>query len=136
MYYEGEGISQDHKRASGWFILAAEEGHLLAQSQLGVMYATGEGVQQNLETAVRWFTIAARRGLPSAQAYLSGMYALGKGVSRNLIRAHMWGKIAASNGNTQGGRVRDDVSEHMTPSQIEKAEKLARECIRKQYKGC
>ena len=31
---------------------------------------------------------------------------------------------------------RDDVAKKMTPSQIAEAQKLARECVRKKYKGC
>ena len=43
---------------------------------------------------------------------------------------------AASNGDEDGGKNRDKVAKEMTASQIEKAQNLARECIRKEYKGC
>ena len=33
-------------------------------------------------------------------------------------------------------RQKELVSKYMTPSQIEEAQKLARECVRKKYKGC
>ena len=48
----------------------------------------------------------------------------------------MWGNLAASNGNEGGGKLRDFVAKEMTPSQLETAQKLARECVRKNYKGC
>ena len=48
----------------------------------------------------------------------------------------MRGNIAASNGNENGGEMRDFVAKLMTPSQLETAQKLARECVRKKYKGC
>jgi hypothetical protein len=48
----------------------------------------------------------------------------------------MWGNIATSNGNERGVKVRDIVATVMTPSQLETAQKLARECVRKKYKGC
>jgi len=35
-----------------------------------------------------------------------------------------------------GGKLRDIVAKEMTPSQLEKAQDLARECVRKKYKGC
>ncbi|RTZ65554.1 MAG: sel1 repeat family protein, partial [Gammaproteobacteria bacterium] len=44
--------------------------------------------------------------------------------------------IAASNGHEEGGKLRDAVAKEMTATQIEKAQDLARECIRKKYKGC
>ena len=33
-------------------------------------------------------------------------------------------------------RLRDLVAKIMTPSQLETAQKFARECVRKNYKGC
>ena len=35
-----------------------------------------------------------------------------------------------------GGKLRDIVAKEMTPSQLEKAQDLARECVRKKFKGC
>ena len=50
--------------------------------------------------------------------------------------AHMRGNIASSNGNENGGKLREHVAEQMTPSQLDKAQRLARECVAKNYKGC
>ena len=44
--------------------------------------------------------------------------------------------IAASNGSDDGVKLRDEVASLMTSAQIAEAQKLARECIRKEYKGC
>jgi TPR repeat protein len=60
----------------------------------------------------------------------------GDGVPQDYVYAHMWGNIAASNGNENGAKLRDFVAERMTPPQLEKAQDLARECVRKNYKGC
>ena len=48
----------------------------------------------------------------------------------------MWGNIAATNGNKLGAKLRNAVEKKMTPADISKAQDLARECIRKKYKGC
>jgi TPR repeat protein len=64
------------------------------------------------------------------------MYGMGKGVIQDRVYAHMWGNIAASNGNEDGAKLRDFAAKKMTPSQLEKAQDLARECVRKKYKGC
>ena len=119
-----------------WYTLAAEQGHAGAQCNLGVMYGNGEGVPQNDETAVKWYTLAAEQGNAVAQDKLDVMYAKGEGVIKNNVYAHMWGKIAASNGNENGVKLRDLVAKEMTSAQIADAEKLARECVRKKYKGC
>ncbi len=60
----------------------------------------------------------------------------GKGVIKDYVYAHMWGNLAASNGDEGGGKLRDIVVKLMTPSQLEKAQDLACECVRKKYKGC
>ena len=48
----------------------------------------------------------------------------------------MWGNIAATNGNKMSVKFRDFVEKKMTPADISTAQKLARECVRKKYKGC
>ena len=64
------------------------------------------------------------------------MYAFGTGVLKDYVYAHMWGNIAASNGKEQGARLREIAAKRMTPADISAAQKLARECVRKKYKGC
>ena len=71
-----------------------------------------------------------------AQFALGLMYFDGQDVPQDFVYAHMWGHIAASNGNEDGGKLRDLVAEEMTASQIEKAQDLARECVAQKYKGC
>jgi len=48
----------------------------------------------------------------------------------------MWWNIAASQENKDASGNRDIVAKKMTPSQIEKAQELARECVAKNYKDC
>ena len=103
-----------------------------ADFQKGVAaYKSGE-----YATALREWTPLAEQGDANAQGNLGFMYAFGAGVLKDYVYAHMWGNIAATNGNALGAKLRDDFEKKMTPSQIEKAQDLARECIRKQYKGC
>ena len=114
----------------------AEQGNVSAQSNLGTMYSNGKGVPKDYKTAVKWFTFAAEQGNAIAQSNLGVMYGKGLGVIQDLIYAHMWLNIAASNGNEPAVENRKIVAENMTPSQIEKAQDLARECVAKNYKGC
>jgi hypothetical protein len=134
MYDNGQGVSQDYKTAVKWFTLAAEQGDAFAQFNLGNMYRRGDGVPQDYKTAVKWYTLAAEQGYASAQVNLGVMYDNGQGVLQDYVYAHMWANIAAANG--ADGELRDLVAERMTPSQIERAQDLARECVKKNYKGC
>jgi uncharacterized protein len=114
----------------------AKQGDASAQFNLGFMYDEGQGVSQNNKTAVKWYTLAAKQGYALAQYNLGRMYGLGTGVIQDNVYAHMWGNIASSNGNKNGAKVRDLAAKRMTPSQLETAQKLARECVKKNYKGC
>ena len=110
---------------------------MIAQYNLGLMYDEGQGVPQDYKTAVKWFTLAAEQGDAFAQRDLGLMYARGEGVPQDNIYAHMWYNIAAISGKSKNAsKNRDNIAKQMTPSQLETAQKLARECVRKKYKGC
>ena len=114
----------------------AEQGNAAAQFTLGVKYRTGQGVPQDNKTAAKWYRLAAEQGYANAQRNLSVLHAFGLGVPKDYVYAHMWGNLGASNGNEKGGKLRDLVAKKMTPTDISAAQKLARECVRKKYKGC
>ena len=87
-------------------------------------------------TALREWKPLAEQGVAFAQYNLGVMYAKGQGVIQDYVRAHMWWNLAASSGNKNAGKGRDIIDKRMNTSQIETAQKLARECVRKNYKGC
>jgi hypothetical protein len=64
------------------------------------------------------------------------MYANGQGVPQGNVYAHMWLNIAAASGDKDAVKNRYIVAGKMTPADISKAQKLARECVAKNYKGC
>ena len=114
----------------------AKQGIANAQYNLGVLYQQGHGVPQDDKTAVKWWRLAAEQGDADSQTNLGVMYADGEGVLKDYVYTHMWGSIGASNGSENGGKLRDFVATKMTPTQIADAQKLAREYVRKYYKGC
>ena len=114
----------------------AKQGNARAQFFLGTMYDKGDGVPQDYKTAVKWYRLAAKQGNANAQTLLGTMYGQGKGVLKDFVYAHMWENIASSNGNKNGAKVRDFAAKRMTPADLSTAQKLARECVRKKYKGC
>jgi uncharacterized protein len=128
--------SGDYATALRKWTPLAEHGNHAAQFSLGVMYRKGTGVPQDSKTAVKWYRLAAEQGYANAQFNLGVMYGLGEGVIKDYVYAHMWWNIAASNGNENGGKVRDLTAKEMTAAQIVEAQKLARECVAKNYKGC
>ncbi len=135
-YYDGEGVPKDDKEAVKWYRLAAEQGNAEAQFNLGVMYDNGRGVPKDDKEAVKWYRLAAEQGNANAMGNLGVMYSLGMGVPKDYVEAYKWGNLAAANGNEKGAKLRDMLEKEMTPSQIEKAQDLSRECVSKKYKGC
>ena len=85
---------------------------------------------------MKWYRLAAEQGYANAQGNLGLMYALGDGVVADYMPAYMWLKIAASSGNKLAIKNIDAIAKRMTPTDISSAQKLARECVRKKYKGC
>jgi TPR repeat protein len=114
----------------------AKQGNASAQFNLGLMYRDGDGVPQDYKTAVKWYRLAAEQRHADAQYNLGVMYYNGVGVLEDYVYAHVWWNIAASSGRKDASENRDIIAKRMTPSQIERAQDLARECVAKNYKGC
>ena len=136
MYDKGKGVTQDYKEAVKWYRLAAAQGDTDAQFNLGSMYAKGEGVIQDYKEALKWYRLAAEQWYADAQSILGVMYTNGEGVIQDYIRTHMWLNLSASNGDKNGSKNREKVAKKMTPAQIAKAQKMARDCEKKNYKNC
>jgi len=100
------------------------------------MYINGQGVTQDYKEAVKWYRLAAEQGNAIAQANLGLMYGKGQGVIKDNVYGHMWSNIAASSGDADAVKIRDIITSLMTAADISKAQELARECVKKNYKGC
>ena len=137
-FYKGLTAAQrgDYATALREWTPLAKQGDADAQFNLGLMYRRGQGAPRDYKTAVKWWTLAAKQGNADAQFNLGLMYATGQGVVQDNVYAHMWWSIAASSGDKGAIENRDEVAGEMTPSQLEKAQDLARECVRKKYKDC
>ena len=85
----------DYAEAVKWYRMAAEQGHAVAQHNLGFMYAEGQGVPQDYAEAFRWYRMAAEQGDADAQFQLGSMYEIGIGVSKdNAETVRLWRKAA------------------------------------------
>ena len=68
------------QEAAKWFLLAAEQGNVMAQGHLGRLYYLGKGgAPQSYEEALRWLLPAAEKGVSGAQRYLGLLYEKGLG---------------------------------------------------------
>jgi TPR repeat protein len=131
MYDNGQGVVQDYKEAIKWYRLAAEQGLADAQYNLGAMYDMALGVLQDYKESVKWYRLAAEQGDAQAQYNLGVRYHNGEGVAQDYVMAHMYWNIAGAGGYKDAIKWRGIVEKKMTPSQIEKAQDLAREWMKK-----
>ena len=118
--------NNDYKKAYKLWLPLAEHGNVTAQYNLGHMYEKGKGVPQDYKEAVRLYRLSAEQGYAKAQSNLGVMYNNGKGVLQDYALAHMWFNLSGSNGHKNGMKNRGIVEKRMTPSQIEKAQEMAR----------
>jgi uncharacterized protein len=99
------GVSADERgdyvEAAKWYRLAADQGHALAQYNLGLMHDNGEGVPENDAEAVKWYRRAAAQGNAKAQHNLGIMYDKGEGVPENDAEAAKWYRRAADQGRAK-----------------------------------
>jgi len=84
--------------------------------------------------AFRLMKPLAEQGYPKPQHDLGVMYAKGQGVPQDYVQAYMWFSLAASRFPASEGKRRqkalgnmDLAASKMTPDQIAKAQRLARE---------
>lgn len=114
----------------------AKQGDAVTQFSLGLAYVAGDDVKKGYKAAVRWWKLAAKQGLSMAQYRLALAYVQGLGVPKDDVLAYAWLNIAAGNGDEVASVTRDSLAKQMTSDDVAKAQQLARECVRKSYKGC
>ena len=94
----GDGAPKDASQAAVWY-KAAEQGHAVAQNNLGNLYYLGEGVPKDAGQAAIWYRKAAKQGHAAAQANLGVLYDDGEGVPKDAGQAAVWYRKAAGQGD-------------------------------------
>ena len=64
------------------------------------------------------------------------LYGKGLGVAQDEVRAYMWFMLAAGSGEPNAIRNRNVAAQRLTPQQIAQALQMARECQRREFRGC
>jgi hypothetical protein len=90
MYEAGRGVTKDEAEAAKWYRKAAEQGHVTAQLNLGILFERGLGVAQDYAEAARWYTKAAEQENADAQYKIAVLYEQGSGLALDLEKARYW----------------------------------------------
>jgi TPR repeat protein len=152
-YWKGEGVTQDFDKATALFRSMAPAGSSYARSVLGTRSVppaantrtrpqpqtrstrlTNPSSSMTGEADFDAYLSAAQAGDANAQSQVGYMYAVGLGVERDLVQAHRWTNIAAA--LLPAGKMRDSsignrnaAAAQMSPEQILKAQRLARDWL-------
>lgn len=123
MYAQGQGVKLDPAEAAKWFRRAsdqrnalsaydrgdylsalgfyrslADQGQLMAEYMVGLMYANNQGVPQNYGEAMKWLRKAADQGEAKAQFNIGVLYFKGLGTQQSFAEASKWYRRAADQG--------------------------------------
>jgi TPR repeat protein len=93
--------NKNYKDAIRWFRKSVEQGDIVGQNNLGLMYEKGLGVKKDYVKAVKWYTESADQGYDIAQYNLGLMYEYGYGVKKNRQEAVWWYTQSANQGNQE-----------------------------------
>lgn len=98
LYYRGQGIAEDHRKALEMITAAAEAGHPEAVSTMGYLYSKGEMVPQDDAKAVEWFRKGAEKGSLKSQLNLGLMLRQSKTLEHSPEESLEWITKAADSG--------------------------------------
>ena len=129
-YADGDGVKQDFKQAGFWVRKADDQGDANAQFRLGL------GMEKDFKKAMKWSQGAVVQGRAEAQYLIGAIYETGgKGtMPKDHVTAYAWYDLASMNGNHPANIRMITLSVKMPLKQINKAEALAKEMIRKNPK--
>jgi localization factor PodJL len=97
-YAEGDGVSQDMKKAAQWYEKAADRGLVPAEYRIGNFYEKGTGVTRDIAKAEDWYEKAAGQGNAGAMHNLAVLYAMGADGKTDNAAAARWFTAAAELG--------------------------------------
>jgi hypothetical protein len=82
-----------------YFQMAADQGHVGAQYNMGASYYIGQGVEKDFKMAVKYFQMAADQGNTVAQHNLGVCYLNGEGVKKDPKIAAEYFQMSGDSGN-------------------------------------
>lgn len=142
-----DDFSKNYSEAGKWYRVAAENGSVLPQYMMGVMYAPAfhdmvpasnrskisKSISAELNfkldfaEAAKWWKLAAQQGSSPAQYSLAYLYRDGAGVKQNYEEAYFWMLLATKYRQKQFEYDLNLFSNLLSPSQIAAVQKRAGE---------
>lgn len=109
---------------------SADQGHMLAQHYLGVMYAMGHATPRDDASAYNWFMKAALQGHPVSQGNIGTMKLNARGTDEDIAGSYFWFILAEDGGYEKARKFMWRVTNYMTRNDINSIRAKAEEWIR------
>lgn len=109
LFQQGQGVSEDQRKALDYVATAAELGDARAQYELGMAYEKGHVLERDIVKAAEWLKRSAEAGNPDGQFAYGVMLAtahgagLDKATPADRAEALVWLKKARSGGHLEAG---------------------------------
>ncbi|MBT6031358.1 MAG: sel1 repeat family protein [Kordiimonadaceae bacterium] len=131
-YIEAKEAFDDRRfeEAFNGFTDAAEEGDMMAQYYLAVMYATGRTMERDDVTAYKWFMKSALQGHPISQGNIGTMKLNGRGTDFDLTGSYFWFILAEDGGFEKARKFMWRVTNYMERDDINSIQAKADEWIK------
>ncbi|MEQ8696874.1 MAG: hypothetical protein RLT05_09995 [Bauldia litoralis] len=127
MYERGIGVKKSLVEATLLYQRAADQGYVLALTQVGIAHLEGRGVKKDLARAKTYLERAAESGEMNAQYTLGQIHEQGLGVKKDRVRALKWFILAAQRGHKLAAERLENISYKTSDEERERANELARE---------
>lgn len=127
MYERGIGVKESIVEATLLYQRAADQGYVLALTQVGIAHLEGRGVKKDLARAKIYLERAAESGEMNAQYTLGQIYEQGLGVTKDRVHALKWFILAAQRGHKLAAERLENISYKTSDEERERANDLARE---------
>jgi uncharacterized protein len=127
MYEFGWGVEKNDREALKWHKRGVNWAYPESLRYVAMRYENGEGLPQDYKEAFNLYEFGAIIGDSFCEFKVGVMYSKGLGTTQDYVLAHKWFNVAGANDNEDARKQRDILQKIMTPAQIAKAQKLARE---------
>ncbi|MCS3434244.1 tetratricopeptide repeat protein [Klebsiella sp. BIGb0407] len=103
LYYYGQGVKKNIKKAEEWFIKASNNGNPRAQNDLAMIYKISGSKSNSFDCdkILSLLNKSAEKDYDLAYLNMGDLYSEGNCLNRNMSKAVDWWEKAATKGNAQ-----------------------------------
>ena len=136
IYRDGLGVEKNSSAALAWFLLAAEQKHLLANYAVGLLLRDGPVDVQQPERAVYYLKEAGFLGHALAPLEIGNMYFSGNHVQKDRALAFVWWSLSAER-NAPGAQANiAALTDSLSAEEMTKIQNILKSCDVQPLRKC